>query len=236
MKERLQKIISSYGIASRRAAEKIISNGQVKVNGRIAELGSSADPERDIIEVDGKIIKTRPRRVYIMLNKPRGYVTTMRDEKGRKTVTDLINDLGEKVYPVGRLDIDSEGLLIMTNNGELTNRLTHPSYKVHKVYRVWVTGEAIDKAAGILKGDMTIDGQKLNKAGVKVLRDFGDAGILDITISEGKNRQIRRMCKQAGLNVSRLVRISECGLSLGGLPKGKWRFLSESEINNLKSV
>lgn len=236
MVQRLQKIISDYGIASRRAAEKLISNGRVKVNGRTAELGDSADPDRDIIEVEGKLIDTRPRRVYIMLNKPRGYVTTMRDEKGRRTVTDLIKDLGEKVFPVGRLDMDSEGLLIMTNDGELANRLTHPSYMVRKTYRVWVRGEAIEKAANILRGDMTIDGQKLNRAGVSVLRDFGDSGILDITISEGKNRQIRRMCRQAGLDVTRLVRISECGLGLGGLPKGKWRYLSEGEVKSLKSV
>lgn len=233
---RLQKIISDYGIASRRAAEKLIIDGKVKVNGELAELGSGADPETDIIEVDGKRVDTRPGRAYIMLHKPRGYITTVKDDRGRRTVLDLMKGLNIKVNPVGRLDMDSEGLLIMTNDGELTNRLTHPSYMVKKTYRTWIRGEELEKAVISLRGDMAIDGQTLNRADVRVLRNFGDSGILDITISEGKNRQIRKMCSQVGLHVTRLVRISECGLDIGDLPKGKWRYLSESEVEKLKSV
>lgn len=236
MEHRLQKILSDYGIASRRKAEKLISDGKVRVNNIQASLGDKADPDRDKIKVDGVEINARPKRVYIMLNKPKGYVTTMEDEKGRRIVTDLLTGLKEKVYPVGRLDMDSEGLLLLTNDGELANRLTHPKYQVSKTYRVWVRGKSIARAADILRGDMTIDGQRLNRALLSNITDDGERGIIDITISEGKNRQVRKMCKQADLEVTRLMRVSESGLNLGNLPKGKWRYLSDSEIEHIKSV
>lgn len=236
MEQRLQKIISDYGLASRRAAEKMIEQGRVTVNSETAKLGDKADPVTDKIEVDGKEIEARPERVYIMLNKPRGYVTTRSDERGRKKVTDLLGGFSVTVYPVGRLDMYSEGLLLLTNDGELANRLMHPSFQVLKTYRVWVSGEDVSAAEDVLKGDLYIDGQKLNRAKVRLVRDSGNTGIYDITISEGKNRQIRKMCSMAGLTVSKLVRVSESGLELGQLPKGTWRFLTDSEVEHLKSV
>lgn len=236
MEQRLQKVISDYGIASRRAAEKLIVDGQVTVNGHAAELGDRADPDIDDIAVSGKSIKIRPERVYIMAYKPVGYVTTMSDEKGRKTVRDLVKGVGTTVYPVGRLDINSEGLLIMTNDGELTNRLTHPSFRVCKTYRVWTKGRDIRSAAEELRGDMEIDGQKLVRAKVEVVKGTDSVGIIDITISEGKNRQIRKMCQKAGLQITRLMRISESGIKLGSLAKGQWRYLTKEEVCHLKSV
>lgn len=236
MEHRLQKIISDHGLASRRAAEKLISQGKVLVNGAVAGLGDKADIQTDIIEVNGKVIPPRPERVYIMLNKPRGYVTTMSDEQGRRKVTDLVRGVPATVYPVGRLDLYSEGLLILTNDGELANRLMHPSSQVEKTYRVWVAGSDVVTAGEVLAGELYIDGQKLNPAKVSLVKNDGDSGIFDITISEGKNRQIRKMCAMAGLKVSKLVRIYENGVELGRLPKGKWRYLTESEIEHLKST
>jgi len=236
MEQRLQKIISDYGLASRRAAEVLIAQGKVKVNSETAKIGDKADVQTDTIEVDGKVIETRPERVYIMLNKPRGYVTTISDERGRKKVTDLLRGLSVKVYPVGRLDMYSEGLLLLTNDGEMANRLMHPSFQVRKTYRVWVSGENVSAAGEVLRGEMYIDGQKLNPAKVGLITRGGSTGIFDITISEGKNRQIRKMCSMAGFSVSRLVRTRESGLELGQLPKGAWRFLTGSEIEHLKSI
>lgn len=236
MEHRLQKIISDHGLASRRAAEKLISQGKVLVNGAVASLGDKADIQTDIIEVNGKVIPPRPERVYIMLNKPRGYVTTMSDEQGRRKVTDLVQGVPATVYPVGRLDLYSEGLLILTNDGELANRLMHPSSQVEKTYRVWVAGSDVVMAGEVLAGQLYIDGQKLNPAKVSLVKNDGDSGIFDITISEGKNRQIRKMCAMAGLKVSKLVRIYENGVELGRLPKGKWRYLTESEIEHLKAT
>lgn len=225
MEERLQKILSAHGLCSRRQAEVWLAAGRVMVNGRPANLGEKADPERDDIRVDGRPLRAPRRRTYLMLNKPRGYVTTLSDEKGRKTVADLVAGCGARVWPVGRLDMDSEGLLILTDDGELTNRLLHPSHEVEKEYLVWVTGD-LDRALPILRGPMELDGVPLSRAGVEPL----GPGLLTITIHEGRNRQVRRMCAQAGLEVTRLRRIREGKLALGGLKPGRWRPLTGAEL------
>ena len=229
MKERLQKILSSCGICSRRAAEEYLRQGRVSVNGKVAELGEQADIEVDSIMLDGVPIEAGTRRTYLMLNKPRGYVTTLSDEKGRRTVADLV-DCGTRVWPVGRLDMDSEGLLLLTDDGELTNLLIHPKHEVEKEYLAWVTGEINNEVLQRLSRPMILDGVKLRPAKVERRGEC----MLSITIHEGKNRQVRRMCAAVGLNVTRLKRIREGNLKLGDLPLGKWRVLSEEELNQLK--
>lgn len=229
MNERLQKILSARGLASRRGAEELISAGRVTVNGAAAKLGDSADPDKDIIMVDGQPLNDEPEKVYIMLNKPRGYVTTLSDEKGRKTAASLVADCGKRVHPVGRLDMDSEGLLLFTNDGELTNRLTHPSYEKEKTYIVYVEGQLGDNISK-LREPMLIDGYMTSGAKVSRVAE----GRLKITIREGRNRQVRKMCAQVGLKVLRLIRISEDGLELGKLTKGKWRYLEPWELERLK--
>ncbi|MEF9972073.1 MAG: pseudouridine synthase, partial [Oscillospiraceae bacterium] len=213
----------------------LIEGGRVKLNGEIAPIGASAE-ETDIITIDDKPLPKSGQRTYIMLNKPRGFVTTMSDEKGRRTVAELTADVGVRVYPVGRLDIDSEGLLIMTDDGDLAFRLMHPSHQVKKTYRARVRGENIDKALVTLALPLEIDGSAINPARVKLLNEDGthDGALIEITISEGRNRQIRKMCEIAGLRVLRLKRCSEGGLALGTLPLGKWRFLEPREIENLQ--
>lgn len=228
MEERLQKILSAAGVTSRRGAEQYLLAGRVTVNGRAASLGDKADPGTDDIRVDGKPLRHGEKRTYLMLNKPRGYVTTLSDEKGRKTVADLVKGCGARVWPVGRLDLDSEGLLLLTDDGELTHRLIHPSHEVEKEYHVWVTGDA-GKALPILRGPITLDGVALRPARVELLdREKGES-VLSVTIHEGKNRQVRRMCALAGLCVRRLRRVREGTLHLGDLPVGKWRLLTEEE-------
>lgn len=235
MKERLQKIISASGVCSRRAAEKLISEGKVLVNGITASLGESADPETDIISVEGKTLALRDERTYLMLNKPRGFVTTLSDEKGRKTVAELVADCGKRVYPVGRLDLDSEGLLIFTDDGEFANALMHPRLEIKKTYETLVSGDA-NKALPILRSAMEIDGYKIRPAEVEIMGREDGKSLLAITIHEGRNRQVRKMCEQASLRVHRLKRVSEGPLSLGDLPLGKWRELTENEMNELKNV
>lgn len=235
MKERLQKIISASGVCSRRAAEKLISEGKVLVNGITASLGESADPETDIISVEGKTLALRDERTYLMLNKPRGFVTTLSDEKGRKTVAELVADCGKRVYPVGRLDLDSEGLLIFTDDGEFANALMHPRLEIKKTYETLVSGDAV-KALPILRSAMEIDGYKIRPAEVELMGREDGKSLLAITIHEGRNRQVRKMCEQASLRVHRLKRVSEGPLSLGELPLGKWRELTENEMKELKNV
>ncbi len=233
MTERIQKIISARGIASRRAAEKMIEDGRITVNGLPAAIGQSADPEVDEIRVDGVLLPVSPQKTYIMLNKPKGYVTTLSDEQGRKIVSELVADVGERLYPVGRLDLNSEGLLIMTNDGDMANRLMHPSHNVRKTYHTWVRGTDIDGAVKILESPMVIEGTPVRAASVRVLsRDEGGA-MLAITIGEGKNRQIRKMCEKAELYVTRLKRVREGPLELGELAPGKWRHLTEDEMQKL---
>ncbi|MBR2583110.1 MAG: rRNA pseudouridine synthase [Oscillospiraceae bacterium] len=236
MEERLQKIISAAGLASRRAAEELIASGRVCVNGAVASLGDKADPARDRITVDGKSLAPAEEKVYIMLNKPRGYVTTLSDEKGRRTVVDLVDEIGLRLYPVGRLDMNSEGLLIMTNDGELADRLMHPRGGAEKCYRTTVTGTDIPAAAEKLKESMTIDGYQTRGARVEIERLTDNGGVLLITIGEGRNRQVRKMCEQVGLRVTRLCRISEGALKLGDLKSGRWRELTRAEIALLKQT
>lgn len=231
MAERLQKLISAAHIASRRAAEQMIMQGRVTVNGRVASLGESADPAVDTVLVDGKPLTLCEAHTYIMLNKPRGFVTTLSDEQGRRTVADLVRDAGVRLYPVGRLDLDSDGLLIMTDDGELANALMHPRHVVDKVYRTEVEGD-VEAALPILRSAMEIDGYRIRPATVEVAGEC----VLHITIHEGRNRQVRKMCAAAGLRVRRLTRISEGPLSLGELPLGKWRLLTENEIEALKRI
>ena len=233
MQERLQKILSARGVASRRKAEEMISAGRVSVNGRTCALGDSADPEKDEILLDGKPLPSRQEYVYILLNKPRGFVTTLSDEKGRPNAAQLVADCGTRVYPVGRLDMDSEGLLLFTNDGEFANKVMHPSHQVEKTYDTWVTGYN----PGCLKAltsPMELDGYQLRIPKVKLLKAEGGTARLHITIHEGRYRQVRRMCEKAGMHVTRLRRIQEGSLFLGDLPKGKWRYLTELEINQLK--
>lgn len=231
MEERLQKILSAAGVCSRRAAEDYINAGRVTVNGALAVLGEKADPERDVVCVDGRPLRREAEHVYLMLNKPKGYVTTLSDEQGRRTVADLTAGCGVRVWPVGRLDLDSEGLLLMTNDGEITNMLIHPSHEVEKEYVITVEGD-VEHALPILKGPIELDGVPLHPAQVTVLGPHK----LSVVIHEGKNRQVRRMCTQAGLRVLTLRRIREGALVLGMLATGKWRSLTQSEIEWLSTL
>lgn len=232
MEERLQKILSAVGICSRRAAEPLLEAGRVSVNGRIAGLGEKADPERDDIRVDGVPVRTGSTRTYLMLHKPAGYVTTLSDERGRPTVAGLVEDCGARVWPVGRLDLDSEGLLLLTDDGELTHRLTHPSHEIDKEYHVTVKGD-VEDALPILAGMTSLDGEPIRSAAVRKIGREGRYPILSIIIHEGKNRQVRRMCAAAGLEVLRLIRVREGTLVLGSLEEGRWRYLTKEELVRL---
>lgn len=233
MKERLQKIISASGLMSRRAAEELIAAGKVSVNGVTSALGDKAEAGIDRILVDGKALPSAGEKLYIMLNKPRGYVTTLSDEKGRKNVSELVKELGTRLYPVGRLDMYSEGLLLMTNDGDFANRLMHPSHQVDKCYHTWVKGEDMGWAVELLRCPMEIDGYVTSPAQVDILELKGEEALLGITIHEGRNRQVRKMCEAAGLKVTRLMRVSEGGVELGTLKSGRWRRLTEEELNML---
>ena len=230
--ERLQKIIAARGLCSRRQAEKWIEEGRVRVNGNTAHLGDTADVTEDVIEVDGKRLPKAGKKLYLMLNKPRGYVTTLSDEKGRKNAAELVAGCGVRVYPVGRLDMDSEGLLLFTNDGEFANLMMHPRHEVDKVYRVWVTNFAPEKLEA-LKEPIDLDGYTIKKPKVRPVRMEPTRAILDVTIHEGRNRQVRRMCQAAGLEVQRLKRIAEGALKLGDLKEGQWRELEPREIEQL---
>lgn len=232
MPERLQKLLSAAGVCSRRAAEAYIVAGRVAVNGSVASLGDRADPDTDTVTVDGHPIRKAGKTVWLMLNKPRGYVTTLSDERGRRTAAELVADCGVRVWPVGRLDLDSEGLLLFTNDGEGTNRLTHPSHETEKEYRVTVTGD-VDAALPILSGPLELDGKALAPAVVRVLTRQADGGVLSVVIHQGLNRQVRRMCALAGLSVRRLQRVREGNLTLGELPRGQWRQLTKNEVEAL---
>lgn len=233
MKERLQKILSGRGLCSRREAEKWIQAGRVTVNGLPAELGAAADPEQDQITVDGRPLPGEGKLVYLMLHKPRGYVTTLRDEKGRPDAASLVADCGVRVYPIGRLDMDSEGLLLFTNDGDFANRLMHPSHEIEKCYRVLVSGFEPGKE-NLLARPIVLDGYRIRPPKVRLLEARDGKARLEVVIHEGRNRQVRRMCQAAGMQVLRLKRIAEGPLGLGSLPEGAWRYLTEAEVRELK--
>ena len=232
MRQRIQKILSARGIASRRKAEEMLAAGQVRVNGATAALGDSADPELDEILVQGEPIPPAAKHVYIILYKPRGYVTTLSDDKGRKNVSELVKDCAARVYPVGRLDMDSEGLLLLTNDGAFANTLMHPRHEVSKIYEVWVSGY-IRGSETALKSPIELDGYRIAPPQVSLLHAEGKKAKLLITIHEGRNRQIRRMCERVGMRVDRLKRIQEGSLRLGALAPGSWRYLTPEEITDL---
>ena len=234
MTQRLQKILSGRGICSRLKAEEYINDGRVCVNGSVAKLGDSADPDVDEITLDGRPLPSANEYVYIMLNKPRGYVTTLSDEKGRKNAAQLVADCGTRVYPVGRLDMDSEGLLLFTNDGDFANLLMHPKHEVNKTYHVVVTDYSPENLEKLAQ-PVTLDGYTIRKPDVKLLKMLAERkALLSVTIHEGRNRQVRRMCDLAGMHVTRLIRMSEGALQLGNLQLGKWRYLTAAEVERLK--
>lgn len=233
MKERLQKILSARGVASRRKAEEMLRQGQVSVNGTVAQLGDSADPDADEIRINGQLLPNQEQYIYLMLNKPRGYVTTLSDEKGRPNAAQLVADCGTRVYPVGRLDMDSEGLLLFTNDGSFANALMHPKHEVKKTYDLWVTGYH-PGAEVQLSRPITLDGYTIRPPKVRLIRAEGQKAKFQVTIHEGRNRQVRRMCEAAGMHCTRLRRVREGSLSLGELPLGKWRHLTAREVEELK--
>ena len=234
MTQRLQKILSGRGICSRRKAEEYINDGRVCVNGSVAKLGDSADPDVDEITLDGRPLPSANEYVYIMLNKPRGFVTTLSDEKGRKNAAQLVADCGTRVYPVGRLDMDSEGLLLFTNDGDFANLLMHPKHEVNKTYHVVVTDYSPENLEKLAQ-PVALDGYTIRKPDVKLLKMLAERkALLSVTIHEGRNRQVRRMCDLAGMHVTRLIRMSEGALQLGNLQPGKWRYLTAAEVERLK--
>ncbi len=235
MEERLQKILSQAGICSRRKAEDYLLQGRITVNGKPATLGDKADLAVDKIHLDGVILTFQDRKTYVMLNKPKGYVTTLSDEKGRRTVVELLKDMPTRLWPVGRLDMNSEGLLLLTNDGELTQRLLHPSYEVEKEYLTWVQGE-IEAALPVLTAPMELDGEAFLPAKVKVIKQDAAGGLLSIVICQGKNRQVRRMCAHAQLKVVRLKRVREGSLYLDkNLKPGQGRELTPTEYAQLSA-
>ena len=233
MTERIQKLLAAAGLCSRRTAEEWIAAGRVIVNGRRVRVGDKADPETDDIRVDGRPLRGAAQHVYLMLHKPRGYVTTLSDEKGRPNAAQLVADCGVRVYPVGRLDMDSEGLLLFTNDGAFANALTHPKKEVEKVYEVWVSGY-YPGGEETLSRPIVLDGYRIRPPKVTLLSVNGEKAKLRVTIHEGRNRQIRRMCEAAGMRCTRLKRIREGNLRLGDLPSGTWRYLTSEEISELK--
>ena len=236
---KIQKYFTDCGVLSRRAAEEAIKRGEVTVNGVRAELGMRIETDVDTVEYRGRRLKaSSSKKICIMLNKPRGYVTTMNDEKGRRSVDMLTQDIGERIYPVGRLDMDSDGLLLMTNDGELANMLTHPKHNIPKIYKVWIKGPLGDENMRILRSALVIDGYKIKPVKSVILKNAEhDRGfsVIEMTLFEGRNRQIRKMCAMAGLEIDRLSRVAYGTLKLGNLGEGRWRKLTDAEIQYLKS-
>ena len=234
---RLQKYMAKAGVASRRKSEELISQGLVKVNGKIiVEQGYIVDPDKDLVKVDGKTIKLERNKIYIMINKPVGYVTTLKDEKDRRIVTDLIEGVEERIYPVGRLDIDTSGLLLLTNDGDLTQKLTHPSNEVVKRYIAVVEGVPNRSELQRFRYGINIDGRKTAPATIKIAKRYEDESILDISIHEGRNRQVKKMCEAINHPVKKLKRVSIGEIELGGLEIGNWRYLNEEELDFLNSL
>ncbi len=233
-KIRLQKFVADAGLMSRRAAEAEIEKGSFSVNGHPAELGCKVDPKEDIVTYKGKRIERHSKKyTYIMINKPRGYLSSTSDDRGRKCVTDLLVGVTARVYPVGRLDLISEGILLLTDDGKLKNRLTHPKHTVPKVYRVKVGGDVSESQLDILTSALVIDGYEITPVEVTITGSDENGTVLKMTLYEGRNRQIRKMCEQAGLTVKRLSRVSIGNLKLDGMPVGKWRYLTDEEVDYL---
>ncbi|PLX84773.1 MAG: pseudouridine synthase [Desulfuromonas sp.] len=236
MKQRLQKLIAQAGLASRREAEQWIAAGRVTVNDQPASLGDGADPDQDLVRVDGALLGQGEKKVYLLLNKPVGYVTTLRDPQGRPTVTDLVKDIPARLFPIGRLDLNTEGLLLLTNDGDLAHRLAHPRHRVEKTYLVRVRGALSSQARHHLQKGVMLEDGLTAPARVEQVRSGGSHTWLQITIREGRNRQVRRMCEAVGYPVSRLKRLSIGFLDLGNLPAGKFRRLSSEEVVRLKKT
>ncbi len=230
---RLQKLISERGVASRRKAEELIEQGRVKVNGRVAKLGDKADDRKDTVTVCGKKLEKAEMPVYLMVNKPRGYVTTLSDEQGRKCVAQLVESLGVRVYPVGRLDRDSEGLLLMTNDGDFANAITHPSKHLPKFYRVTLRGQVKEEQLTAFAEGIVIDGRKTAPAEAVIVMASAERTVIEVVLREGRNRQIRRTCEAAGLEVIRLRRTAIGSVRMGMLKIGDWRHLTPDEVRNL---
>lgn len=236
-KIKLQKYFTDCGILSRRSAEKEIADGRVTVNGTTALLGMRIDPESDIVEYNGRRVRlVTDERICIMLNKPVGFVTTLSDEKGRRTVTELTKDLSVRVYPIGRLDMNSEGLLLLTNDGELANRLTHPKHDIPKIYHVTVRGRVSPEALAMLRSPLVIDGYRIRPVKTDILSydDRNDTTCLRMELYEGRNRQIRKMCSASELKIIKLMRTAYGKLTVDRLPTGMWRYLSETELEYLR--
>ncbi len=237
MAERLQKVMSEFGVASRRKCEDMIADGRVKVNGcLITEPGSKVDKEKDVIQVDGKIIKCSENKVYILLNKPTGYITSAKDQFGRPTVLDLLRGISVRVFPIGRLDYDTEGLILLTNDGDITYMITHPKHNIDKTYRALIRGEAKENDIESFKRGIAIEDYVTSPARMEIVRYSKGNSIVDITIHEGKNRQVRKMCSAIGHEVIRLKRIRIGEIGLGELKTGEWRYLKDSEIEYLKAL
>ena len=236
MKDRIQKIIASRGVTSRRKAEEMITAGRVTCNGRVCLLGESADPDIDIILLDGKPLPSGGEYTYIMLHKPRGFVTTLSDEKGRKNVAELVKDCGQRVYPVGRLDMDSEGLLFLTNDGDFANTVMHPRNHIAKIYRVTIQGSVSEEQIIKLSTGVEIDGRMTLPATINVLTQEENRTVLQMTITEGRNRQIRKMCEAVGLEVARLKRTAIGPIKLGTLKPGDYRELTKEELRAIRNA
>ncbi len=220
---------------SRRAAEEAIRKGLVKINGKVIGEGERMIPGVDVVEYNGiPVVPTAEKRTYILLNKPRGFVTTLSDEKGRRTVAELVARVGTRVYPVGRLDMDSDGLLLLTDDGELTNKLTHPRHRIPKIYHVTVSGKVSRETVEALSSPMLIDGYRILPVKTRVIESGADSSTLEMTLYEGRNRQIRKMCQQQQLKITRLCRVAIGNIRLGSLEVGKWRYLTPDEVAYLK--
>ena len=233
---RISKYFTDCGVMSRRAADAAVERGEVKINGVTAELGQKVDPDTDTVTWKGKkvVLPATPAKLTVMLNKPRGYLTTLSDDKGRHTVAELVADAGVRLYPVGRLDMDSDGLLILTNDGDLANKLSHPSHNVDKVYLAYVDGHVTAEQMNNMTLPIEIDGKMTSPARVRKAAYNQVETALEVTIHDGRNRQVRRLCEREGLHVRKLTRVAEGPLLLGELEEGKWRKLSDKEIRKLK--
>ena len=232
---KVQKYFSDCGVMSRRAAEEVIKKGLVRVNGEVVSEGERIIPGVDLVEYNGvPVIPSADKKTYVLLNKPRGFVTTLSDEKGRRTVAELVASVGTRIYPVGRLDMDSDGLLLFTDDGELTNKLTHPRHEIPKIYHVTVSGKVSREKIDALSSPMIIDGYKILPVKTRVIDEGVSSSTLEMTLYEGRNRQIRKMCQQQNLKITRLCRVAIGNIRLGSLAVGKWRYLTPAEVAYLK--